>query len=142
MNQNLFPPKRFASEVIGFSSTQCEASWMLLYRHISILLVKSSKQNWNRLQRDVKGYIIDIHLKYLFHDQMTRGLTPQCDCGLNCALDLARDLPDCCAEECHDTVFLLNDTRLHLERWSLTRVQKLRLRRLMALSIVSKRRNL
>ena len=39
-------------------------------------------------------------------------------------------------------VFLLKDIRLHLERWSLTRVQKFRLRRLMVLSIVSKGWNL
>lgn len=88
-NQN-FPSKRFASQVIGFFSTRCEASWMLLYQHISMLLVKSSKPNWNRLQRDVKGYILDIHLKYLSHDQMIRGLTPQCDSTLcsGCRKDL------------------------------------------------------
>ena len=60
------------------------------------------------------------------------------DCGLNCALDLARSLPDCCAEEYHGMVFLVKDIRLHLERWSQTRVHELRLKRLMVLAMVSK----
>ena len=59
-----------------------------------------------------------------------------------CAYELAASLPDCCAEKYQAMADLLKDIRLHLERWSITRLHKLRLDRLFVKSRVSKEWNL